>query len=148
MRRPFILALLAYLIPTFILGYVWHLVLFADYYRALAIYRPDIIVPFGFLSMLIQGGIFAWIYARTFARQDGPWPIRGLAYAAIGATLSWSFTTIAVAAKSPMASVPHYLAIETAFTAVQWILVGPLTALAFGAPGRGKERFQHAGDGR
>jgi hypothetical protein len=30
-----------------------------------------------------------------------------------------------------MTSVPDYLIIETAFTAVQWIMVGPLTALAF-----------------
>ncbi|SJM32231.1 hypothetical protein BQ8482_250116 [Mesorhizobium delmotii] len=45
--------------------------------------------------------------------------------------LSWSFTTLAVAAKTLMSSVPDYLMIETAFTAVQWIIVGPLTALAF-----------------
>ena len=56
---------------------------------------------------------------------------RGLAYAAFGALLSWSFTTIAVAAKNVMTSVPDYLVIETAFTAVQWAIVGPLTALAF-----------------
>jgi hypothetical protein len=43
----------------------------------------------------------------------------------------WSFTTIAVAAKNLMASVPDYLLIERAFTALQWIIVGPLTALAF-----------------
>ena len=30
-----------------------------------------------------------------------------------------------------MASVPDYLAIETAFTVVQWIMVAPLTVLAF-----------------
>lgn len=30
-----------------------------------------------------------------------------------------------------MTSVPDYLVIESAFTAVQWIMVGPLTALAF-----------------
>jgi hypothetical protein len=31
--------------------------------------------------------------------------------------------------------VPDYLLIETAFTAAQWLMVGPLTALAFeGAP--------------
>jgi len=34
-------------------------------------------------------------------------------------------------AKNVMTSVPDYLVIETAFTAVQWIMVGPLTALAF-----------------
>jgi hypothetical protein len=54
-----------------------------------------------------------------------------LAYAALGAALSWSFTTLAVAAKNIMASVPDYLMIETAFTLVQWMMVGPLTALAF-----------------
>jgi hypothetical protein len=53
------------------------------------------------------------------------------AYAAFGALLSWSFTTLAVAAKNVMTSVPNYIGIETAFTAVQWIMVGPLTALAF-----------------
>jgi hypothetical protein len=125
------LAILAYLVPTFALGYVWHLILFEDYYAALQIYRSDIIVPFGFLSMLIQAGIFAWFYDKAFTDRPGTWISRGLAYAATGAALSWSFTTIAVAAKNLMASVPDYLVIETAFTAAQWIIVGPLTALAF-----------------
>lgn len=39
--------------------------------------------------------------------------------------------TLAVAAKNVMSSVPDYLLIETAFTIVQWALVGPLMALAF-----------------
>jgi hypothetical protein len=30
-----------------------------------------------------------------------------------------------------MASVPDYLVIETGFTIVQWIMVAPLTVLAF-----------------
>lgn len=45
--------------------------------------------------------------------------------------LSWSFTTLAVAAKNVMASVPDYVLIETAFTVVQWGVVAPLTALAW-----------------
>ena len=44
--------------------------------------------------------------------------------------LSWSFTTLAVAAKNVMTSVPPYLLIESAFTIVQWAIVGPLMALA------------------
>ena len=52
MRYP--VAVLAYVVPTFALGFVWHLVLFDSYYEALAIYRPDVIIPFGFVSMLIQ----------------------------------------------------------------------------------------------
>jgi len=130
--RRFVLGILAYLVPTFALGFVWHLILFDHYYKALAIYRNDIIVPFGLLSMLIQAVFFAWIYDRVFARQASAMPRRMLAYAASGAVLSWSFTTLAVAAKNVMGSVPDYLMIETAFTVVQWVLVAPLTALAFG----------------
>jgi hypothetical protein len=131
MMMRFGLAVLAYLVPTFALGVVWHLLLFKNYYEALAIYRDDIIIPFGFLSMLIQGAAFAWIYQRAFARLTDTVLSRGLVYAAVGAVLSWSFTTIAVAAKNVMTSVPDYLVIETAFTMVQWIMVGPLTAFAF-----------------
>jgi hypothetical protein len=81
--------------------------------------------------MVIQATIFAWFFRTAFADRPGTWLSRGLLYGATGALLSWSFTTIAVAAKNVMASVPDYLLIETAFTIVQWIIVGPLTALAF-----------------
>jgi len=90
--------------------------------------------------MLIQATLFAWIYGKVFAPRGGPLFPRGLVYGAFGAVLSWSFTTIAVAAKNVMTSVPDYLVIETAFTAVQWAIVGPLTALAFA----GAARKEHA----
>jgi hypothetical protein len=131
MKMRFGFGALAYLVPTFALGFVWHLVLFHSYYEHLAIYRKDIIIPFGFLSMLIQAFLFAWIYQHAFAQRKGSLLSRGVRYAAFGALLSWSFTTLAVAAKNIMTSVPDYLVIETAFTAVQWIMVGPLTAFAF-----------------
>jgi hypothetical protein len=125
------LAILAYLAPTFILGFIWHLGLFAQYYADLHIYRSDIIIPLGLLSMLIQSVIFAWLYDKTFAYRQGTWLTRGLAYGALAAVLSWSFSTLAVAAKNLMSSVPDYLLIETAFTLVQWAIVGPLIAAAF-----------------
>jgi hypothetical protein len=131
MKMRFGLGVLAYLVPTFALGFVWHLVLFKNYYEHLAIYRTDIIIPLGFLSMLIQAVLFVWVYQHAFAQRSGSLLSRGLTYAAFGAVLSWSFTTLAVAAKNVMTSVPDYLVIETAFTIVQWIMVGPLTAFAF-----------------
>lgn len=126
----YVLAVLAYLVPTFTLGYVWHLVLFQSYYEALVIYRRDVIIPFGFLSILIQAAIFAWICDKAFTRARGHLLSRSLRYGAAGAVLSWSFTTLAVSAKNLMASVPDYLLIETAFTIAQWALVAPLTVLA------------------
>jgi len=136
MIKRFSLGVLAYLVPTFALGFVWHLVLFQRYYEGLAIYRKDIIIPFGFLSMLIQAIIFGWIYEQIFAQRSGTQLSRSLAYATLGAVLSWSFTTLAVAAKNVMSSVPHYLVIETAFTIVQWVMVGPLTALVLAGSDR------------
>jgi hypothetical protein len=130
MMKRYLLAVLAYLAPTFALGFVWHLVLFQSYYEALAIYRRDVIIPFGFLSMLIQAAIFAWIYEKAFAGARDTLLSRACRYGAAGAVLSWSFTTLAVSAKNLMASVPDYLLIETAFTIVQWALVAPLTAVA------------------
>jgi hypothetical protein len=138
--KRFTLAILAYLVPTFALGFVWHLILFEHYYHALAMYRSDVIIPFGFLSMLLQAGLFAWIYAKGFAVQDSPFWMCALGYGALGAVLSWSFTTLAVAAKNVMTSVPDYLVIETAFTLVQWLMVAPLTVLAFSQSAMRKEK--------
>jgi len=125
------LGVLAYIVPTFALGFVWHLVLFKDYYDALAMYRHDVIIPFGLLSMAIQSVLFAIVYERLFRQMAGSVAIRTLLYGAFGAALSWSFTTIAVAAKNVMTSVPDYLAIETAFTLVQWAMVAPLTVSVY-----------------
>lgn len=141
----YVLAMLAYVVPTFALGFVWHLVLFESYYHDLAIYRRDIIIPFGFLSILIQAAIFAWLYEKAFSRRHGSLVSRALVYGVLGAVLSWSFTTLAVAAKNVMASVSGYLVIETAFTMVQWILVAPLTVLASALWRRSDERIRTAG---
>jgi hypothetical protein len=140
MTKRYVVAVLAYIVPTFLLGFVWHLVLFDAYYDRLAIYREDIIIPFGLFSMFIQAVIFAWLYDKAFSMRPGSWLSRTVFYGVVGALLSWSFSTIAVAAKNVMTSVPDYLVIETAFTAVQWIMVAPLTALAFmlGSPARAR----------
>src|SRR5690349_24847733 len=88
-RMSYALTMLAYLVPTFALGFVWHLILFARYYERLAMYRHDVIIPFGFLSMLIQAAIFAWFYDAVFVRRGGTVLGRAAAYAVAGAILSW-----------------------------------------------------------
>jgi hypothetical protein len=138
MSRRFLLILLAYLVPTFALGFVWHLQLFEAYYRELGNYRPDPIIPFGFLSMLIQGVVFAVAYSRFTKTPESI--VSGVRFALVAGALSWSFTTLAVAAKQPMTSVPRYITIETSFTLVQFLLVGPLFALS----ARSRERSASA----
>lgn len=101
---------------------MWHLVLFKGYYESLSIYRSDLIIPLGFLSMLVQAVLFAWIYDRMFASASSSAVVLALKYAILGAMLSWSFTTLAVGAKNVMSSVPRFVVIETAFTLVQWLM--------------------------
>src|SRR5688572_32603390 len=102
MKKPFLLAMLAYLLPTFPLGYAWHLVTFKDAYDRLDMYRAEVIIPFG-----------------------------GTRFAGIFATLAWSFTTLPAAAKYQMNSVTDFMKLESAFTILQFALVTPLIALAY-----------------
>lgn len=128
--RNFWLGVAAYLLPSFPIGYAWHLVFFAEQYRGLAIYRDDVIIPLGLASMIIQAVVFSWIYPLVFPARQGSVVRNGLLYGLGMAVLSWSFTTLAVGAKNVMASVPTYLMLETGFTLVQFAIVGPLIALA------------------
>lgn len=127
--RRFWLALAAYLVPSFPIALVWHLVLFAPAYERLAIYRDDVIVPFGFASMILQGAIFAWAYPRLFGELSGALRT-GLIYGVGLGLLSWTYTTLAVAAKHPMTSIGDFMLLETGFTAIQFLVVGPLIAIA------------------
>ena len=127
--KNFWLGLAAYVIPTFPLGFTWHLVLFAPQYQSLQIYRPDVIIPFGLLSIFIQGAILSWLFPKIM-RADAPWIQQGLKFGLVVGLFAWSFSTIAVAAKNVMTSVPLYLALESGFTILQFAIVGPLIALA------------------
>ena len=68
--RSLWLGMAAYLVPTFPIAFVWHLVLFEPNYHALQIYRADPIIPFGLASMIIQAIIFSWIFPRAFCGQQ------------------------------------------------------------------------------
>jgi hypothetical protein len=129
MTTRFLLAALAYIVPTFPLGYLWHLVIFKRYYDSLLVYRPDIIIPLGVASMVIQSILWAYLYARLFFGEP---VLRGaLKFAALAFPLAWSFLVLPIGAKHLMADVTGFVLIETAFVAVQYLLVSPLIALAF-----------------
>jgi hypothetical protein len=128
--RNFWLGVAAYILPTFPIAFIWHLVLFERNYQALQIYRADPIIPFGLASMIIQGLIFSWAFPRLFIGSNRSIIADGLLYGLGVGVLSWSFTTLAVAAKHPMASISDYVLLETSFTILQFLIVGPLVAFA------------------
>lgn len=128
MKKRFF-AVLAYMLPTFPLGFFWHLTIFADYYKSLHVYRDDIVIPFGIVSMLIQGVIWTIVYERLFAGES---VVKGaLKFAALACPLAWSFMVLAVSAKHIMSSVSGYLLIETAFVLLHYAIVSPLIAAVY-----------------
>jgi hypothetical protein len=124
------LSVAAYAVPTFPLGYFWHLVTFHEAYQRLQIYRDDILIPFGLASMLIQAVVYAWLYPRLFDTRRDRWLRSALRFGAIFGAFQWSLTVLPVAAKHVMASVPTFMMLETGFTLLQFGVVAPLIALA------------------
>lgn len=123
------LAILAYMLPTFPLGFFWHLTIFADYYKSLEVYRDDVIIPFGITSMFIQGIIWSVLYQRLFSGES---ILNGaVKFASVACPLAWSFLVLAVSAKHRMTSVSGYLVIETAFIVTQYGIVSPLIAWVY-----------------
>lgn len=134
-KKSFALAALAYLLPTFPLGYFWHLVTFHEAYERLALYRAEVIIPFGLVSMIIQALFMAWAYPKLFSTRREDWLGSAIRFFLTFGAFAWSLTTLPVAAKYNMTSVTDFLKLETAFTAVQFLVVAPLVALAYrGAP--------------
>jgi hypothetical protein len=127
-----LLASLAYILPTFPLGYFWHLSVFKQRYRNLEVYRERVIPPMGLASMIVQGGLFGWIYVTAIAPLGGGWLLHAAVYVLVGGGLSWSFAALASAAKNRMTSVQEFFAIESAFTLLQWVVVALITALVVG----------------
>ena len=130
MRRSYWLAVLAYLVPTFPLGYFWHLVTFADRYHRLEMYREDVLIPLGLASMILQALFFAWAYPQLFPASRVPWPRGALAFGCTFGVMAWSFVVLPVAAKYRMSSIADFVVLETCFTALQFLIVSPLIALA------------------
>jgi hypothetical protein len=130
MKRSFWLSVLAYVLPTFPLGYAWHLMTFKEAYDRLDLYRAEVIIPFGLASMLVQAVIFAWMYPRLFSTRREDWIASALRFTGVFAPLAWSFTTLPVAAKYHMSSVTSFLLLETGFTILQFLITAPLIALA------------------
>ncbi len=131
MTRRFWLGMAAYVVGTFPLAYLWHLTIFVEQYDALGVLRDDPVVPFGFVTILIQGAFFSWAYPRLFDTARTAWIGSGVKAALAFGIIAWSFSVLAVAAKNHMDSVSGFMALESAWTVLQFAVTAPLIALAW-----------------
>lgn len=131
MSRPYWLAVAAYLLPTFPLGYLWHLKIFRQAYEDLQVYRQTMVIPLGLLSMAVQALLYAWVYPHLFSTAAETWAHSAFHFGGLFGLLGWTLATLPAAAKYRMTSVSRFLWLETAFTVTQWAIVAPLVALAY-----------------
>lgn len=126
-------AWLAYVVITFVLGFVWHLVLFKGLYRRLAIYSriDDPVVPLGLAAMIIQGAILAGLYPRVM-HEESPL-LAGIAFGLVMGAFIASSAVLAEAAKQRVTSLSTWLAVETAYYAIQFSVAGLAIGLIHGA---------------
>ena len=122
---------LAYVVVTFAIGFVWHLVLFKELYAKLGIYSrlDDPIVSLGLSAMLIQGAVLAYLYP-LIAKPGSP-VLEGLRFGLIMGLFIASSAVIAEAAKQRVTSLPTWLAIETTYYAIQFSLCGIAMAVVY-----------------
>ena len=121
--KHFIFRAVAYIIPTMALGMLWHFVLFEDLYHNLRIYnRAEPIIPLGFISMIVQGIIIAYLYP-IYAKENINIK-SSLRFSLIMGAFLFSVTTLANAAKIEVSSMQTWLLIQTAFHLIQFSIVG------------------------
>jgi hypothetical protein len=120
---------LAYVVVTFAMGFIWHLVLFKQLYAKLAIYSrlDDPIIPLGLGAMLIQGAVLAYLY--PLLARSGSVLVEGLRFGLVMGLFIASSAVLAEAAKQRVTSLPTWLIVESIYYAIQFSLCG--VAIAF-----------------
>ncbi len=122
-----LLGTLGYLVVTFPLAFVWHLVLFKDTYDRLGSYsRKEPIIAFGFGSILLQGIILSLVYPQLCRGKS---IVSGaLKFALLVGGYHWTIHVLAEAAKQSIEPLSAWFSLETTYLAVQFVLGGFLFA--------------------
>lgn len=127
----FVAAWICYVLVTFVMGYVWHLVAFKKIYDELAIFSriDDPIIPLGFAAMLIQGAILAYLFPRV--RHGGAPLLEGIRFGLLTGVFIASSAVLAEAAKQRVTSLPTWLVLESLYYLIQFSLSGILIAYVY-----------------
>lgn len=118
MTTPIILGALAYIIPTFVLAYFWHLQWFKSRYDTWTYTDGNPSIPLGFLSIVVQGIVLSAFYA--WAPIDHASFVSAAAFIGIVAVLHWSVHVLAAMAKEGRMRNWQYFGLETLYLVLQF----------------------------
>lgn len=133
--KKFALAVLAYVVVSFVFGFTWHLVLFKDAYHGFGVYtREPPIFAFGVGSMVLQGLILAYLY--PFFNQGSRPVLTGIRFGLLMGAFMWSVTVLAFAAKTNVNLLATFFTLSTLFHLIQFIVAGALIGWIYGSAAR------------
>ncbi len=123
MGKKFVAGAAAYIVLTFPLAVIWHIVLFEDTYRALGYFareQPSFVL--GFVSIAAQGVILSAAYPLLVRRPDS-WR-ENLRFGVLMGGFLWTSHVVADSAKFDIAPVVQFVAMETFYLGLQFGLFG------------------------
>ena len=121
--KNIMLGTLAYVFITFPLAIVWHIVLFEDTYFHIGYFgKEEPSFALGFLAIIVQGVIFAYVYP-LLATKNNRWKDI-LHFVLVMGIFHWTIQVIATAAKSAIQPVPLFIGIETLYLCIQFLAIG------------------------
>ena len=129
--KKYIFATLAFIITGFIMAFLWHLVIFKDTYEALKIYTIEPIIALGFISFILEG--LAFVYVFQFFRR-GKKPLQeGLIFGlVVYGVIMGGVGVLAEGAKHATTSLSTWLVIESEFYIITGAILGTIVGLIYG----------------
>jgi len=121
-----------YVAATFVGGFVWHLLLFKQTYIELKIFTriEDPIIPLGLSAMILQGAILAYVYPLLMPRRSPA--AEGLRFGVLAGLFLATSAVLAEAGKNYVTSLSNWLALETTYYLLQFMLSALVIGLVYG----------------
>ena len=129
--KKYLFATLAFIIVGFIIAFVWHLVVFKSVYDSLKIYSIEPIIALGFISFILEGLAFVYIF-QSFRRGRKPLQ-EGLIFGlVVYGVIMGGVGVLAEGAKHATTSLSTWLIIESAFYIITGAVLGTMVGLIYG----------------
>jgi len=120
---------LAYVIVTFPLAIVWHVILFEELYQRFGYFDGEPNFLLGLISIVIQGGILSFWF--PYVAFTGQGISRGIKFGLVGGALIWTTHVLAFVAKQDVADAGLFVAMESVYLLLQFGIYGVLIGLIY-----------------
>ena len=130
--KKFLAAFGAFFILSFLIAFVWHLILFHEVYLDLNVYTnfENPIIGLGILAVVLEGLVMAYLYPRYY--NGGSPIVEGLKFSYLMGIFLLSVSVVAHAAKNTIDSYLIWFILEPVFHFVQFTIVGIAIGLIYG----------------